>query len=124
MEFMILFILFLVAITVALAVAVHRTNAVSQAQLDLSAKMVLDSARDKINTAFLEGDGFSTRVTMPERILRLGYTLDVNSNEVILRMGGKTYISYLLTTNVTGSFSKGVNLVTNRDGEIIIMEES
>lgn len=123
MEFMLLFILFLVAITTALMVSINRSHSISQAQLDLTANGVLSSISDRINTAYLEGDGFSIRVTLPERILRMDYTVDVSSNEVILRMEGKAYIDYILTNNVTGSFATGTNVITNRNSEIMITGE-
>ncbi len=120
MEFMILFILFLVAIATALTVSINRSHTISQAQIDLESRGVLNAAADRINTAYLEGDGFSINITLPERIMRMDYTIDVSSNEVILRLDGKTYIAYLLTNNVTGSFAKGTNTITNSNGEIII----
>ena len=124
MEFMLLFILFLVAITTALMVSINRSHSISQAQLDLTADGVLSSISDRINTAYLEGDGFSIKVVLPERIIRMDYTVEVSSNEVILRMEGKAYIDHLLTNNVTGSFVTGTNIITNRDSEIIITEEA
>ena len=122
MEFMILFILFLVAVGVALVVSVHRSQAISQAQLDLESDKTLRGVADRINTAYLEGDGFSMDVTVPERILRLNYTIDISSNEVILRVDGGTYVRYLLTDNITGEVVKGTNRILNQNGEIIIME--
>jgi uncharacterized protein (UPF0333 family) len=124
LEFMLLFILFLVAITTALMVSINRSHSISQAQIDLSSNRVLSDAADRINTAFLEGDGFSIKVTLPEKIMRMDYTIEVKSNEVLLRLDGKTYVTYLLTNNVTGSFVKGTNAVTNQKGEILITEDS
>jgi len=121
-EFMLLFILFLVAVAAAMAVSMNRSHAVAQAQVDLASNKILGSAADKINTAFLEGHGFSTNITLPERILRIDYTITLNSNEVILRVDDNTYIRNLLTPNVSGSFVKGTNRILNRDGEIIVSE--
>ena len=123
-EFMLLFMLFLVAVAAAMAVSMNRSHAIAQAQVDLASNNVLGSAADKINTAFLEGHGFSTNITLPERILRMDYTVTLSSNEVILRIGDNTYIRNLLTPNVSGSFMKGTNMVLNRDGEIIVSEAS
>ena len=100
MEFMILFILFLVAVAFALVVSIHRSHQISQAQLDLESKKVLSGVADRINTAYLEGDGFSIAVTLPERILRMNYTINISNNEVILKVDGNGYIRYLLTDNV------------------------
>jgi len=124
MEFMLLFILFLVALATALAVSMNRSHAISQAQIDLASGNVIRSAADKINTAFLEGHGFSTNITLPERIIRMEYTIDLNSNEVILRVGDNTYIRKLLTPDVSGSFVKGTNRIMNINGSIVVSEAS
>jgi hypothetical protein len=124
MEFMILFVLFLVAVGFALAVSVQRSQAISNAQIDLESQDILRSVADRINIAYLEGDGFSMGVTLPDRILRLDYTLDVHSNEVILRINGRTYIRYILTNNVTGAFVKGRNRILNQGGGIRITGEA
>ena len=122
MEFMILFILFLLAVSIAMVVAVNRSQAISQAQIDLESNKVLREVADKINIAYMEGDGFSMDVTLPESILRINYTIDIHSNEVIMTVYGSTYIRYLLTNNVTGVPVKGTNTITNRNGEIMITE--
>ncbi len=119
-EFLILFMLFLVAITLAMVVSINRSHTISNAQQDLEVNRVLGSMTSKINIAYLEGDGFSMNVTLPERILRNEYTVEVASNEVIVRFGTKTYVEYILTTNVIGNFSKGTNTIANRNGIIEI----
>jgi len=122
MEFMILFVLFLVAVGFALVVSVHRSQAISQAQVDMESDKTLRNVADRINTAYLEGDGFSMDVTIPERILRMEYTINISSNEVVLRLDGGTHVRYLLTDNVTGEIVKGTNRILNQNGEIIITE--
>ena len=124
MEFMLLFMLFMVAVATAVIVSTHRSYEISQAQVDLSANRILDTAAGRINTAFLEGDGFSTTVKLPESILMMNYSIDIESNEVVLMLEGRTYIAYLLTTNVTGDMAKGTNLISNVEGEIVITEET
>jgi hypothetical protein len=52
----------------------------------------------------------------------MDYTMEVSSNEMILRIDGNAYVDYLLTNNVTGSFAKGTNTITNVKGEIMITE--
>ena len=117
---MILFILFLVAITFAMVVSINRSHVISNAQQDLEVNRVLGSMTSKINIAYLEGDGFSMNVTLPDRILREDYTVEVSSNEVVVRFLTRTYVEYILTTNVTGTFSKGTNTIANRNGTIEI----
>ena len=75
-----------------------------------------------INTAYIEGDGFSMNLTIPQKIIRKDYLINVSSNEVIIRLEGKTYVRTLLTNNVTGEFIKGKNRVMNYNGQIRITE--
>lgn len=119
---MILFVLFLVAVGFALAVSVQRSQVISNAHMDLESRAVLSRVADTINIAYIEGDGFSMDVSLPERILRLDYTVEIHSNEVILRTDGRTYIRQILTSNVTGTPSRGINRVMNQEGEIRITE--
>lgn len=124
MEFIILFVLFLVAVGFAIMVSVNRSHVISQAQIDLESNRVLADVANRINIAYLEGDGFSMNFTIPERILRMDYTIDVSSNQVILRFEGSTYVKYILTNNVTGDILKGTNRILNSNEAIIIMEAS
>lgn len=120
MEFMILFILFMVAIVIAMVVSVNRTQFVADAQISLEANRVLGDVADTINIAYLEGDGFSMNVTLPQRILRMDYTVDISSNEAILRLPSGTFIKSLLTNNVSGDPILGTNTIANRHGQIVI----
>jgi hypothetical protein len=122
MEFMILFVLFLVAVGFALVVSVHRSQIISQAHVDMESDKILRTVTDRINTAYLEGDGFSMGVTVPENIVGMEYAINISSNVVVLGLDGSTYVRYLLTDNVTGLFVKGENHILNRNGEIIITE--
>ena len=120
MEFMILFILFMVAIVIAMVVSVNRTQFIADAQMSLEANRVLSDVADRINIAYIEGDGFSMNVTLPQRILRTDYTLEISSNEAILRSDRGTFIKSLLTNNVTGTPVKGTNTIANSNGQIVI----
>ena len=120
MEFMALFILFLVAITFAMYVSIQRSAVIADAQISLESNKVLTSMTNKINTVYIEGDGFSMNVTLPERIFKINYTVSINSNEVILRIDGSSFIEQVITNNITGSFEKGTSRVTNNNNEIIV----
>jgi hypothetical protein len=120
MEFMILFILFLVAVGIALAVSVNRSNVISRAQIDLESQRVLMDVSDRINTVYLEGDGFSINVTLPDSILMMDYTVEISSNQAVLRIDGTTFVRNLLTDNISGAVSKGTSTFLNQDGQIII----
>ena len=122
MEFLVLFIIFLVAVSIALFSSINRSNAIMQAQIDLETEKAISSLADKINTAYLEGDGFYMNVTLPARILRINYTIQVNANQIILNLDNASYVKNVLTDNITGQPAKGINTVYNLDGEIFIEE--
>jgi hypothetical protein len=121
---MILFILFLVAVSVAMVVSINRSQTINQAQLELESNKVLGTVTDRINTVYLEGDGFRTNVTLPERIMGFNYTLYINSNQVLLYLRSTLFIKNILTDNVTGELANGINVIENDNGRIVIKEAS
>jgi uncharacterized protein (UPF0333 family) len=122
MEFLVLFIIFLIAVSIALVSSINRSKAIMQAQIDLETERAISNLADKINTAYIEGDGFYMNLTLPARIYRINYTIVVNANQVILNLDNTSYVKQLLTDNITGQPAKGINTVYNIGGEIFIEE--
>jgi hypothetical protein len=122
MEFIVIFIIFLVALTIALGVSVSRSGEIARAQRDMEAFRVAGILANRINTVHLEGSGFSMNCTLPDKVFGMNYSISVYSNQVVLVVGGNTHIKTLLTSNVSGSPVKGINIITNIDGGIVISE--
>jgi hypothetical protein len=119
-EFMILFIIFMSALSVALYISIERTQDLSRTEVELEANKLLNDVSNKINTAFLEGDGFLINLTLPGKVFGRDYVIGVYSNYVRVEIDNVTYIKGLLTDNITGSLETGTNLVENRKGAVVI----
>ena len=117
---MIIFVLFLVIMSIILVFTWRNTVNIVQSKFDLEARRVLDDISNRIDTAFLEGDGFSINITVPQDILGTNFSLMIHENRVLLELRNNTYSRTLLTKNITGTLSKGVNVIGNTQGEIII----
>ena len=119
-EFMIIFGVFLVAITVTVLAAWNSMANTNKSSIDFEANGILNTISNKINTAFLEGHGFSTNLTIPENIMNYNYTLTREGNMMWLNIENLVYSRRLLTNNITGNFDKGVRMLENVNGEIVI----
>lgn len=122
-EFIVIFGIFLAALIVITLVSWSRIEDMSQSKKDMEIERVLVYTSDKINTAYLIGNGFSTNMTLPETILNFNYTADIQNGMLLLNITGMIYSKQLLTTNITVARSldqKGPYVIKNNKGEIII----
>ena len=120
MEFMIIFSVFLIAIIlIVLAVWNNIANA-EKSSIDFEAGGILKLASGRINTAYLEGDGFSIGLAIPEKIGVYDYTLQFEGSTLWLYVNQISYPGKLLTTSITGTLAKGENTIKNVNGTIVI----
>jgi hypothetical protein len=117
---MVLFVVFVFVITIAAAYVMQNTEAVYISSANMESESVLSVVKSKMDTAFLEGEGFSTSFSLPEKIMAFNYTINISSSYVFLGMNNQTYSKRLLARNVTGSLKKGQNNIINKDGSIVI----
>lgn len=75
---------------------------------------------DAINTAVIEGDGFSITFTTPPDILGTNYTLNIDDGALLVEWSNHTLSKTILTKNVYGTLKKGTNTVRNENGQIFI----
>lgn len=120
LEFILIFSLLLVILSVGATVAWVRVYGINQANRNLEVTKVLGEASNKIDLAFLEGDGFTTEFIAPSNIFGRDYTIGIHRNNVVIYYSESTYSKSLLTENITGNITKGTNTVTNVNGEIVI----
>ena len=121
-EFMAVFIVLMAAFGVMIYAALGNMTEISKTKKDLEAEKTLSMVSGNINTAVLEGDGFSVNLTLPEKILGLEYSFSLDSNYLVLNLSGSFYHRVLLTKNITGLPLPGKNLIYNNKGEIIILQ--
>ncbi len=119
-EFMVLFMLFLAVLTIAVVSVTQSTDSVYMSSTWLEAEGLLSLAKSKIDTAFLEGDGFSTSLILPEKILGFNYTLNISSNLLFIEINNEHQTKMLLSGNITGPLRKGENRIQNIGNRIVI----
>jgi hypothetical protein len=119
-EFMIIFGAFLIALTLVVVAAWNNIVNINESTIDFEANRILNLATDRINTAYLEGHGFSISLVIPEKIGVYDYTLDIEENSLWLTINEVSYSNRLLTSNVTGNLQGGENKIENVNGGIVI----
>ncbi len=119
-EFMLIFILLLTVTVIVAAAAAWNTSGVYLSTMELEAREVLALAKGRLDTAFLEGDGFSTTFTLPQRIMNSDYSINISSRFVFAEVGNQTYSAPLLSNSISGSLKKGQNTVRNMNGQLVI----
>lgn len=120
LEFIIIFGVFLAAtIIISLAVWNNMTSE-EKSYIDFEANRIVNMAASRVNTAYLEGDGFSITLAMPEKIGLSDYETQFDGNILWLHMMNVSYSRKLLTPNVTGTLSSGQNKIENINGVIVI----
>jgi hypothetical protein len=119
-EFMILFIFFLGLLALAMVYAMQNLQSVYSSTMGLEAGKVLSLAKSKLDTAFLEGDGFSTNFTLPQQIMSEDYSVNISSGFLLIEVANSTYSSPLITKDITGAPRKGENALRNVNGRLVI----
>jgi hypothetical protein len=119
-EFMILFIFFLGLLAFAIISVMQSVQDVSASSVGLEAQKELSVLRSKLDTAFLEGDGFSTNFTLPQKIIGLDYSMNVSSGFALIQVNNLTYSTPIISRNVSGYPRKGENALRNSGGNLVI----
>lgn len=119
-EFLVLFMILMIALTSATFMTVERSRDLTDIKISLEVTKLLNDASNKINMAFLEGPGFMINLTLPEQVFSLNYTIYIQSNYMSVEIQNTTHFKSLLTDNTTGTLKKGVNLVQNKNGVVVI----
>jgi fluoride ion exporter CrcB/FEX len=120
-EYMFIFGIFMAAIIIGITFAWSKSLEVSNYRTRIEIDGLLITVTDKINTVWLEGEGFRTNITVPETVANQPYSLNVTSNYIIISVLEQDFTKPIITNNVTGSFTLGVvNTLTNRGDHIEI----
>jgi hypothetical protein len=119
-EFMLIFGVFLIGITIVVLATWNNIANAEKAALDFEAGRILNLISSRINTAYLEGNGFSIGLSIPEKIGLNNYTLQLENNIMWLNVTGASYSRKLLTSNISGTLSWGENTLENVNGMVVI----
>ena len=93
---------------------------VSSSTLSLETEKTLSLVKSKLDTTFLEGDGFSTNFTLPQQIMNQNYSVNVSSGFLLIEINNMSYSSPLITKDITGTPRNGENLLRNVNGRLVI----
>ncbi len=119
-EFMIIFGVFLIGITIVALAAWNNIANAEKTAIDFETNRILNLISSKINTAYLEGSGFSSGLSIPEKIGLNNYTLQLENNTLWLNVAGTSRSRKLLTTNISGTLAWGDNMIENVNGMVVI----
>jgi CheY-specific phosphatase CheX len=119
-EFMVIFAIFLVAVTISLFFVWENTSRMNRATLESETRVVANAIAGKLDTVYLEGDGFSTNLTVPQLISGMNYTLELTAGTVWVTLENRSYGRVVLPSNISGTLRKGVNVLRNSNGMIVI----
>jgi hypothetical protein len=121
-EFMVVMAIFLAILLVGIVVSLQKTEEINSAQAEFEARKVLTDIETKLHTVLIGGSGFSTNLTIPHTLLGANYSLTMQENILYLELFNVTYIEITDVTNVSGTPTKGVNVLENINGVITIHE--
>jgi hypothetical protein len=119
-EFMLIFVLFMTIITVVVVAVLQNTEGIFSSTLGLEVENTLSLVKSRLDTAYLEGSGFSTNFTLPQTLMAFNYSVNISSKFLIMEVNNQTYSKMLLTNSTTGGLRKGENMVKNMDGVLVI----
>ena len=128
-EFMIIFAILMVALLSVLVAVYSNIADITYSKIEIASIDFVEEIRNKINTVYLEGNGFSLIVDLPDRFY-VTVTEETRGYDYEFLIDGETLIlnvvefnsfsRNLLTENITGTLSPGSNTIKNVNGEIVI----
>ena len=119
-EFMLLFIFFMGIMAVMMVYVLQNVEETSSSTAGLEAQETLSFLKSRIDTAFLEGDGFSANFTLPQQIMNQNYSVGIDAGFVLIEINNMTYSTPIITKDITGTPRKGGNLLKNVNGTLVI----
>ncbi len=119
-EFMIIFTVFILAAAVAGLVSFQKINEITGQQEVLDGEGTVRLAASTLDRTLIEGDGFSTKLNLPDSLSGRPYNITLHSGLVVLNLGGHDFTKTTLVTDFTGSLSNGGNTLKNSKGTVEI----
>jgi hypothetical protein len=117
---MLIFMFFVGVLAFSMVYVVQNIESTSASTVGIEAGKTLSMVKSKLETAFLEGDGFSTNFTLPQRIMGFDYSVNISSGFLFIGVNNSTYSSPLITKDITGVPRKGENALRNSGGRLVI----
>jgi len=119
-EFIVIVTLLLTMLTIISITSIVKTREIEISTVMQETENLLELVGNSINTVYLEGNGFSTNVTLPDRIVNANYTVTIDSGFLVITAQGNSFSKILLTDNIFGQLSNGTFTITNLEGMVVI----
>ncbi len=119
-EFMLIFMFFVAVLAFSMIYVMQNIESTYASTVGVEAGKTLSMVKSKLETAFLEGDGFSTNFTLPQRIMGFDYSVNISSGFLFIGISNSTYSSPLITKDIAGAPRKGENSLRNIGGRLVI----
>lgn len=119
-EFTLLFTLLLLGVLVAAVVSSQKTIEVNAQQVRLDAEHLLESAAVALDTVAVQGDGFVTKLHLPDRIQGKQYTLVLVQNSLLLNLDQQDFSYPTIVRDFSGTLMQGENTLRNVRGVVNI----
>ncbi len=87
---------------------------------EVYARNILETIRVSINTVVIEGNGFSTEFTIPQTLNGAAYNITASGNGMYLTWSGNSQKIRVITANINGTITRGVNKIRNENGVIVL----
>lgn len=112
------------ALTLGIWTSSIKTAEVNVYRMQLEIDELMNVVSEKINTVWIEGEGFSSNVSVPDTVASREYDINITSNFIVITIGEERYIKGIITNNVTGTIVSGVNRLVNRGDYIEIINST
>lgn len=117
-EFIVIFMIFLVGILIAAMVSFQKVNEVHQQHVLQETESLLGIITSTLDTVELEGDGFVTVLVLPDQLQGLPYIVTVGSHFVVINVDNQDFTKTTLVNSINGTLQSGENTLRNREGTI------
>lgn len=88
--------------------------------LRAEAESVLNRIKSSLDSAYIQGDGFSCGLEMPYQIYGYDYSVEISGGFAAVRCGDISLSRKLLPVDIAGSISPGNNTITNTGDSLVI----
>lgn len=122
MELFAIALIFTAVFSIMSGIYQNEFSATSRRVQILALRQVADDVSLSVNSAVLEGDGYSANVSLPYKIGASYFYVNVTDGVVTLTITDNklSTASRIMVKNVTGAFRSGQNMVRNLGGRIYV----
>ncbi len=119
-EFLILFVIALVACTIFIAMLSNYSKDVRETQEMAAIDRFGKNLQNEFITASQVSDGYSRKIYIPEVISGFGYFIENSQNSITLTSERLELDFYYEIPEIEGDMDKGINKITKKEGVIYI----